>query len=99
MVHRLLQRILPLALTLSILLNAAPFGAAPAAAQAGCQFKLGFATLRSMIGAAVVGSCLEDEHFNPANGNAEQRTANGLMVWRKADNWTAFTNGSTTWLN
>jgi hypothetical protein len=21
------------------------------------------------------------------------------MVWRKADNWTAFTDGSTTWIS
>jgi hypothetical protein len=28
-----------------------------------------------------------------------QRTAGGLLVWRQADNWTAFTNGITTWIN
>ena len=64
----------------------------------GCIFQLGFATLRSMIGAAG-GTCTENEHFNPANGNAEQRTTGGLFVWRKADNWTAFTDGYRTWLN
>jgi hypothetical protein len=23
----------------------------------------------------------------------------GLLVWRKADNWTAFTDGYRTWIN
>src|SRR5687767_10386113 len=64
----------------------------------GCQFILGFATLRALIGAATVGQCLEDQRF-AANGNAEQQTTGGLLVWRKADNWTAFTNGFETWLN
>jgi hypothetical protein len=72
----------------------------PAAhAQAVCTFQLGFATLRSMVGAATVGDCTQNERFNPANGNAEQPTTRGLLVWRKADNWTAFTNGYETWIN
>jgi Domain of unknown function (DUF4352) len=70
----------------------------PARAQATCTFTLGFRALRDQI-PAVVGACLENEHFNVANGNAEQRTSGGLLVWRKADNWTAFTDGGTTWLN
>ena len=73
------------------------------AAQAACGFVLGFATLRTLIAARegrdVVGACLENEHFHPANGNAEQRTTGGLLVWRKADNWTAFTDGFRTWVN
>ena len=71
-------------------------------AQPACGFTLGFATLREMILSQQgdhVGACLENEYFNIDNGNAEQRTTGGLMVWRKADNWTAFTNGSITWLN
>ena len=28
-----------------------------------------------------------------------QQTTGGLLVWRKLDNWTAFTNGSITWIN
>jgi hypothetical protein len=72
--------------------------AAPAR-QVRCGFQLGFATLRGLVGGATVGQCLENEHFNPANGNAEQRTAGGLLVWRKADNWTAFTDGYWTWIN
>ena len=42
---------------------------------------------------------MENEHHNPENGDGLQRTTTGLMVWRKADNWTAFTNGSRTWVN
>jgi plastocyanin len=74
-------------------------GAAPALGQAApCGFVLGFETLRTLIGPQIVGQCLEDQRF-AANGNAEQRTTGGLLVWRKADNWTAFTNGHETWLN
>jgi hypothetical protein len=68
-----------------------------ASAQAACTFTLGFQTLRNLTGPAVVGECLENEWFNP--GNAQQHTTGGLMVWRKADNWTAFTDGYRTWLN
>ena len=64
-----------------------------------CRFVLGFAALRDLVGAEKVGACLEDEHFNPANGNAEQRTSGGLLVWRKIDNFTAFTDGATSWIN
>jgi hypothetical protein len=68
-----------------------------ASAQAGCIYKDGFKYLTGQI-PWLVGSCLENERLNPANGNMEQRTTGGLLVWRKADNWTAFTNGSLTWL-
>lgn len=76
-------------------LNLAP---APAAHAANCQFVLGFATLQRMI-PQQVGQCVENEHYNPVNGDGLQRTTNGLMVWRKFDNFTAFTNGSRTWIN
>jgi hypothetical protein len=72
---------------------------ADAQGQASCTFKLGFATLRDLVGSQKIGTCLEDEHFNEANGNAEQRTSGGLLVWRKIDNFTAFTDGGTTWVN
>jgi hypothetical protein len=87
-----------LALMAPLAAAAAPLLPAPARAQAGCQFVLGFARLRDLVGPAVVGDCLEDERFNPASGNAEQRTTGGLLVWRQADNWTAFTDGYRTWL-
>jgi hypothetical protein len=59
---------------------------------------LGFETLRTLVGAAKVGDCLEDQRF-VASGNAQQRTTGGLLVWRKEDNWTAFTDGYQTWIN
>jgi hypothetical protein len=74
--------------------------ASPAAAQGtpACSFVLGFAALREQVGADKVGRCLEDERFNAENGNAEQRTSGGLLVWRKVDNFTAFTDGATSWI-
>ena len=63
-----------------------------------CQFVLGFETLRELIGHDVVGECLENEHYE-ANGDGLQQTTGGLLVWRKADNWTAFTDGYRTWIN
>ncbi len=63
-----------------------------------CQFILGFKTLADLI-PNVVGQCLEDERHNPENGDGLQQTTGGLLVWRKADNWTAFTDGHRTWVN
>ena len=69
-------------------------------ATAHCEFILGFAALKAAIdeaeGPEKVGACLENQRF-AANGNAEQRTTGGLMVWRKQDNFTAFTDGYRTW--
>ena len=68
-----------------------------------CEFILGFATLKALIdeaeGPDKVGECLENQRFNPENGDALQQTTGGLLVWRKADNWTAFTDGYRTWIN
>jgi len=68
-----------------------------ALAQSAAEFKLGFEALADQI-PDVVGRPLEEEHYAP-NGDSLQQTNTGLMVWRKADNWTAFTNGTTTWIN
>lgn len=67
-------------------------------AAAECQFVLGFKTLRDLIGHEIVGECLENERY-AANGDSVQQTTGGLLVWRKADNWTAFTDGYRTWIN
>ena len=67
-------------------------------AAADCQFVLGFNTLRDLIGHNIVGECLENEHYNEISDSVQQTTG-GLMVWRKADNWTAFTDGYRTWIN
>ena len=67
-------------------------------AAAECQFIVGFATLRDLIGHDIVGECLENEHHGE-NGDSLQQTSGGLLVWRKADNWTAFTDGYRSWVN
>lgn len=63
-----------------------------------CQFVLGFKTLRDIVGHETVGECLENEHHN-ASGDGVQHTTGGLLVWRKQDNRTAFTDGYRTWIN
>ena len=64
---------------------------------ANCQYVLGFATIATAV--SQVGSCLDNQNFAP-NGDALQHTASGgMLVWRKADNWTAFTDGYHTWIN
>src|SRR4051812_9585256 len=70
----------------------------PVEAQASRSFVLGFRTLHDLI-PEVVGSCEEDQRTDPESGDSLQQTTNGLLVWRRADNWTAFTDGSTTWVN
>jgi hypothetical protein len=87
-----------IALLVGVALMAAPRNAVLAQEPPGCQFVLGFAQLRQFIGEEIVGHCLENEQFNPGNGNAEQPTDRGLLVWRKVDNWTAFTDGYRTWI-
>lgn len=67
------------------------------AQQAPCQFVLGFKTLHD-LGSGDIGDCTDNQAFAP-NGDAQQHTTKGLMAWRKADNWTAFTNGYMTWIN
>src|SRR3954462_8546524 len=88
---------LAVALTLAVITS--NWSTSPPTAETSCQFVLGFAALRDLVGAQKVGSCLEDEHFNLENGNSEQHTTGGLMVWRKVDNFTAFTDGGTSWIN
>ena len=79
-------------LALALLLSTANAGA-----QAQPEFKLGFKALATLI-PGVAGTPVEDEHYG-ANGDSLQQTSTGLMVWRKSDNWTAFTDGSITWIN
>jgi hypothetical protein len=74
-----------------------------AAGGSGCNFQLGFQALHDAIPDRV-GNCLVNEHHNPTNGDGLQETTawhgkGGLLAWRKSDNWTAFTDGSTTWVN
>ena len=63
-----------------------------------CEFVLGFKTLRDLSGHEIVGECLENERYSE-NGDSTQATTGGLLVWRKADNYTAFSDGYHTWVN
>ena len=84
---------------LAVFLGLALFLLLPTSVSAAhCQFVLGFKTLRDLVGHDVVGECLENEHYE-ANGDSLQQTTGGLLVWRKADNWTAFTDGYRSWIN
>lgn len=78
--------------TLSLALVPAPTNAAA------CQFVLGFKMVYDLI-PNDVGDCKTEQHYNPQNGDALQETTGGLLVWRKADNFTAFTDGYRTWVN
>jgi S1-C subfamily serine protease len=69
-----------------------------ALAQGAPVFKLGFKLLADQI-PQIVGEPLESEWHSPVTGDTLQRTTTGMMVWRKLDNWTAFTDGFTTWIN
>jgi hypothetical protein len=86
-----------IALVLAVALGSS--AAAPAGAAANCQFVLGFKVIHDQI-PIVVGDCVDNESHNPVNGDALQHTSTGgLLVWRKSDNWTAFTDGYHTWVN
>ncbi len=56
-----------------------------------CQFILGFRTLYDLA-SSEVGDCV-DNQASASNGDAQPYTTKGLMARRKADDWTAFTNG------
>jgi len=91
--------LLVVSLLLAVTMSPRPAGASS------CQFVLGFKTLHDMI-SNTVGDCLVDEHHNGVNGDGLQETTGpvggsgtGLLVWRKADNWTAYTDGYRTWIN
>ena len=74
-----------------------PAQAQTAPTAAPCQFILGFKSLHDMD-PADIGDCMDNQAFAD-NGDAQQHTTKGLMAWRKADNYTAFTNGYMTWIN
>ena len=65
-----------------------------------CEIVLGFASLKALVddaeGPNKVGICVENEQFHPDTGRSLQKTIGGLLIWRKADNWTAFTDGNRT---
>ncbi len=94
---------------ISIILSSAliPTPATPLPARAAaCEFVLGFKTLHDLI-PNIVGNCLDNARFDTELGEALQVTTGtrtdggfgGLLVWRKADNLTWFTDGVNTWIN
>ena len=94
------MRTMAIALLLATLFLSLPPSAGAAEA---CQFVLGFKALHDAI-PDKVGDCLANQSYTPDSGDAVQQTIawhgqGGLLVWRKADNWTAYTDGSTTWVN
>jgi hypothetical protein len=62
-----------------------------------CGFQLGFAEFRDAAPDAV-GDCVENEAPDLESGNSQQRTTNGLLVWRRADGLVAFTDGHRSWV-
>jgi hypothetical protein len=90
-----MRRLLAALTLLGSLSAAAP--AALAQQPPACQFVLGFKDLHDMD-PGDIGDCIDNQASQP-NGDAQQHTSKGLMAWRKADNWTAFTNGYMTWIN
>lgn len=69
-----------------------------AAAAESCEYVLGFKSLYDLV-PDTIGECIDNVSFSGTNGDALQHTQNGLLVWRKADNFTAFTDGYRTWVN
>ena len=84
------------ALAIIVLLSPAAPNVARAQ-EAGCQYVLGFLALYQLV-PGMMGPCAGNETPSP-NGDSLQQTANGLAVYRQADNWTAFTDGFRTWIN
>lgn len=77
----------------------APVLVSPTPTQAAdCQFVLGFKTVHDLV-PDVVGDCKTNELHNPRTGDTLQHTTKGLLVWRKRDNFTGFTDGHRTWIN
>lgn len=67
------------------------------AAAGGCQYVLGFKILHDAL-PETIGDC-RDNQASAANGDAIQHSLNGLLAWRRADNWTAFSDGYRTWVS
>lgn len=92
-----MRRILALTGVTSLL--ALSLAAATTASAAGdCQYVLGFKEIHDAM-PGVIGACLTNEFHDGQTGDGLQRTTRGLLVWRKADNSVAFTDGYHTWVD
>ena len=64
-----------------------------------CQFAPRLAEMRTQIGAAIVGDCVESEHPVTGTDNSEQRTTNGVFTHRDIDDRDLFSSASQTWID
>src|SRR5690242_8908745 len=85
------RRFLILALAWCCLLAAPP---AAAQSQPPCKLSELFAPLQE-AGPSEIGLCRGAE-LSDSNGDTMQVTSKGLLLWRKADNWTGFLGASRT---
>src|SRR5581483_5052764 len=78
----------PIVMQLSGAQSTAPLANTPPAAPvaSACEFLLGFQVLHDMS-PGDIGDCLGNQVTMP-NGDAQQHTTKGLLVWRKIDNAT-----------
>ncbi len=91
----LLRRALALVLSFYLLFTSAPPGMAQETT--GCQYQFGFQTLHQQI-PEIVGDCVTNEIYDPAQGWSTQITQNGVLIWRASDNWTGFVAAETAWV-
>lgn len=90
-------RLLSIVLSLVALVALCPVASAAPYCQAGQspRFVFGFAALAQA--GAPMGTSMECEHANAANGDTLQQTSNGLSFYRKATNTPTFTDGFNHW--
>jgi len=81
----------------AILISVVPLRASAQQVARSCQFIRDFKRLHDLA-PETIGNCISRRLFQP-NGDVLQYTANGVIVRRKADNWTAFTDGRQTFIN
>lgn len=93
-----MNRVFSVVAILAFVLLPSVASAAPTNATDNCQYVLGFKALHDQE-PNVVGDCLTNQYYNGQTGDGVQQTTRGLLVWRKADNSIAFTNGYQTWVN
>jgi zinc/manganese transport system substrate-binding protein len=71
--------------------------ALPAAAQASCSFRGGFAQLQALMPDRV-GTCTADEQYRPDQGQSTQQTSTGSLVWHSVDGAISFSDGFHAWV-
>ena len=78
--------------------GAGQIAAMPLAEQAPCQLNADFQIIIQKVGVNTIGDCVTDELLG-APGDRFQSTTRGLLIFNANGNWTAFTDGQTTWIN